>query len=215
MSDPIFTRYLYEKNGVIDSLQTSILSKRSKEALFWVYELWFSGFEKEAWDLLIGLYRDAYQSANPRFAQYLTRSNLPIDIGTATLTLCYRSTSLSNVRFILLMTENRLESYKTRTGNVLSIVSTYSIAPLPHDIQEAYLGPDWLYYCRNTPIWTDRIRQHGGMIDDETKQIVFSREDDLEDFYDIYGLEPDEQSLEIHEKHGVFVYTQYTNVATK
>jgi hypothetical protein len=70
-------------------------------------------------------------------------------------------------------------------------------------IREAYFGADWLYYCRETPLWRTRIQGHGGTIDTQNKRITFPCDDALEAFYDRYGLDPDEQCLDTHEKHGI------------
>jgi hypothetical protein len=58
----------------------------------------------------------------------------------------------------------------------------------------------WLYYSANTPIWTERIVMKGGAIDEDAKDIVFPDDDTLDDFYDEWGLEPDEQSIELMHK---------------
>jgi len=69
-------------------------------------------------------------------------------------------------------------------------------------VREAYLGPNWLYYCANTPIWESRIREHGGKVIGE--RVVFETDDKLETFYERWGLEPDEQPLEMHHWHGIY-----------
>jgi hypothetical protein len=58
----------------------------------------------------------------------------------------------------------------------------------------------WLYYCRETPFWVDKIIECDGEIDDEKKAICFANEDLEEKFYDAWNIEPDEQPLEIIEK---------------
>jgi hypothetical protein len=57
----IFTRYLYIKHEVEISLILSVLGKRKDEALFWAYELYYSGFEYDAFELLSILYEDYFQ----------------------------------------------------------------------------------------------------------------------------------------------------------
>ena len=73
------------------------------------------------------------------------------------------------------------------------------------DLREAYLGGDWLYYCRNTPIWAERIAKYGGICREDAKTVAFKSDDDLEAFYEAWGFEPDEQSREMHLKHGVII----------
>ena len=67
--------------------------------------------------------------------------------------------------------------------------------------EEAYLGINWLYYCAKTPIWETRIREYRGTILEG--EVAFNTDDDLEAFYDKWGLEPDEQSTEMHHLHGI------------
>ena len=45
--EPIFTRYLYIVPDVYASLLDAIEQKKRDEALFWAYELYYSGFENE------------------------------------------------------------------------------------------------------------------------------------------------------------------------
>ena len=48
----VFTRYLYLKSGVLESLECSILKNDFQESLFWGYEIYYSGFEEEIFDFL-------------------------------------------------------------------------------------------------------------------------------------------------------------------
>ena len=72
---------------------------------------------------------------------------------------------------------------------------------LPQTVREAYLGPDWLYYCAETPVWASRIREGGGKVLD--KRVEFENDDLLEEFYEKWGFEPDEQCSEMHQWHGI------------
>ena len=67
------------------------------------------------------------------------------------------------------------------------------------DIVTAYRD-DWLYAASFSPMWQARIRAHNGTIIEEEKDVTFEDEDDSEQFYDKYGLEPDEQRLEVQHK---------------
>ena len=76
----IFTRYLYEKAEVEIALVLSLLAKKEEEALFWAYELYYSGFYTQLIHLLWNIYFDFYASMNLGFQTYLlkkiTQSNL-------------------------------------------------------------------------------------------------------------------------------------------
>ena len=68
-SDIVFTRYLYIKDEVKIALLLSILHK-SDDALFWAYELYYSGFVKELFTLLWSIYYNFFASTNPTFEKY-------------------------------------------------------------------------------------------------------------------------------------------------
>ena len=68
----IFTRYLYIKDEVKLTLLTSILNK-SEKSIFWAYELYYSGFEIELFDLLWKIYFDFYYTLNPAFYIYFAK----------------------------------------------------------------------------------------------------------------------------------------------
>jgi hypothetical protein len=67
----ILTRYLYIKQEVLASLAISLIESNLDESLFWAYELYYSGFEKECMDFLISIYHEWYVSKNPRLAKFL------------------------------------------------------------------------------------------------------------------------------------------------
>jgi hypothetical protein len=67
------------------------------------------------------------------------------------------------------------------------------------DIVTAYRD-DWLYAASFSPMWLARIRGNNGQINEETMEVTFKDDESLERFYDKYGLEPDEQRLEIQQK---------------
>ena len=72
------------------------------------------------------------------------------------------------------------------------------------DIREAFLN-HWLYYASFSLLWKERIEKYKGIIDSENRQVNFSEVDDLaeellQEFYGLYGLEPDEQSIIVQNK---------------
>ena len=67
-----FTRYLYIKDEVQLALLVSILNK-SEKSLFWAYELYYSGFHVELFNLLWKIYFDFYYTLNPGFYKYFTK----------------------------------------------------------------------------------------------------------------------------------------------
>jgi hypothetical protein len=67
-----FTRYLYVKEEVKLSLVLCILNKKD-EAIFWAYELYYSGFKSELIHLFWTIYYDFYYTLNPSFEKYLLK----------------------------------------------------------------------------------------------------------------------------------------------
>jgi hypothetical protein len=73
-SDLIFTRYLYVKDEVCIALLVSILNK-SEDAIFWAYELYYSGFKNELFTLIWKIYYDFFATLNPTFEAYLMKKH--------------------------------------------------------------------------------------------------------------------------------------------
>lgn len=70
-NDLILTRYLYIKDEVRIALLVSLLNK-SETALYWAYELYYSGFVCELVELIWKIYYDFYATLNPEFEERLT-----------------------------------------------------------------------------------------------------------------------------------------------
>jgi hypothetical protein len=64
-----FSRYLYVIDDVKSSLLLSILDHEPKEALYWAYELYFSGFKDDAFTTLLNTAQSMYSPKVQRFVQ--------------------------------------------------------------------------------------------------------------------------------------------------
>jgi hypothetical protein len=71
MNEPIFTRYLYFKVEVVNSLQWSILDKHLGESLYWAYEMYFSGFQNEIFDFLLAFCLKYNSEIYPHYYIYI------------------------------------------------------------------------------------------------------------------------------------------------
>jgi hypothetical protein len=69
-SNIVFTRYLYLKDEVKLALLVSLL-KKSDDAIFWAYELYYSGFKVELFEFIWNVYYLFYATLNPSFEAYL------------------------------------------------------------------------------------------------------------------------------------------------
>ena len=63
----------------------------------------------------------------------------------------------------------------------------------------------WLYYASFSLLWKERIEKYKGIISLEKRSVTFAEETDadeelLQEFYGLYGLEPDEQSVIVQNK---------------
>jgi hypothetical protein len=65
-----FTRYMYEESEVEIALIVAILNK-TDDALFWAYELYYSGCTPQLITLLWKIYYDFYATLNASFEKYL------------------------------------------------------------------------------------------------------------------------------------------------
>ena len=135
-----FTRYLYPMVEVKQSLLLSLLDHNYDESLFWAYEMYYSGFEKEVFDYIYTIYDDFYEIKNASLKKYINtvienweQSKQDWLIGSIVMTLCSRYYSLENfvckffkvkceqkqsetkkLKFIINLKECDIEKYKTK-----------------------------------------------------------------------------------------------------
>lgn len=238
----ILTRYLYNKKEVIVSLKISLFDRNVEEAMFWGYELYFSGFKYDVFKELNDIYEIFYKLKNPSLGKYLNKMIIKWDddksqhsiLGTIIKNMALRPISLTymleqrhglphNVSqynendkniFIQIQEEEIKHLYtietieNNRTWKLLRNVCKYTIRREAMDIFETsyqdfnYTNLDnWLYFASFSPIWKLRIEKYKGIQNHQTNTIDFEENDDtLEDFYENYGYEPDEQPKEVLEK---------------
>jgi hypothetical protein len=213
-----FTRYLYELHTVEVSLKNSILERKREEALFWAYEIYYSGFKQRVWEFITALYNTRRKfskislTLNSFYEKWLKNGDDCL-LGTVVGTLAVWNPTKSEEKknFIILYKEPRhlTEPPIYRPYQYLNKVSKYGVHLVDLDldilseVREAYFSDNWLYYCSKTPIWQERILVVNGIIDDENKRVEFINDDYFELFYDKWGFEPDEQPAEIHLLHGI------------
>ena len=66
-----FTRYLYSRIEAKQSLFISLLQKDASQALFWGYELYYSGFRSETFDFIQDIYHELYAELNPDLQSFM------------------------------------------------------------------------------------------------------------------------------------------------
>ena len=315
-----FTRYLYNKEYIEYSLFISLLNRDKDEALFWTYELYFSGYKNHTFVLLWNFYYQLYGSFFKRLENYLYRrtrewmENMDDNtiIGTIAINLASREPCIDfyfmnkkSIEYpdILKPYIERMDSQE----DVLTVLNDFiktngcfeniakksysnliclfeKLTFLPHntlklacisrmfsglflkdtnngldrrfyiklkkiDIREYETKPliklkgwkiapkrckytikippfkeqlniqnyyDWLFYASGSPLWRTRIKKYNGFIDFDNRKIEFDYDDDLEDFYDFYDMEPDEQPREVLSKwFGIQPFNNYEEIYNK
>jgi hypothetical protein len=96
----VFTRYLYILDDVKTSLMLSILNRNRDEALFWGYELYYSGYITEVFELVTNIYNEFYSTLNPNLGMFLIKlkkiqKNSEYLIGTIICNLIHRKYNIS------------------------------------------------------------------------------------------------------------------------
>jgi hypothetical protein len=81
--------------------------------------------------------------------------------------------------------------------NASSFLGIFLIAR-PNNLTHLY-HDHWTYYAAGSPYWADAIQLYGGKLCSRTHSVVFDTILKEETFYDIYGLEPDEQPLKVQQ----------------
>jgi len=232
MEKLVFTRYLYPVIWVKQSLLLSMLEKNTKESLFWAYEIFYSGFEKDIFEYLEMIYENFYKSENLDIKKLFSQPKNEFLLGTLIMTLCSRNYQIcqfvksyfskdieplihgvSKFKFIIQCKENDIVEYKTvlpereKARFYLNIVCKYGIRTeydtlfeTPYSDIKSEFYYQWTYYASKSPIWLDRIEDLGGSVNDEKLEIEFANDELSDAFYDIWGLEPDEQKTELINK---------------
>lgn len=73
MKNLIFTRYLYFKTEVINSLHWSLLENQYEESLYWTYEIYFSGFQEEIFSFTKEFYRRYIKELFPHYEVHIDK----------------------------------------------------------------------------------------------------------------------------------------------
>ena len=103
-----------------------------------------------------------------------------------------------------LVNENNIEPHKVlnarRLYKIPESIGCFNLERFNYsqdEIVNMYLN-DWEYYANNCPYWKEIFENWG--VEFKKSETLFINDDVLEKFYLKYGLEPDEQSLETHNK---------------
>jgi hypothetical protein len=233
----IFTRYLYSKIDVKQSLLLALLDRNHNEALFWGYELYYSGFKHDTFIYLSNIYEFIYSFDNPSLREpfrllvdkWKNDNSLECNLGTIIITLSSRKYDLTNfvkayfdfIDFEFIEISNETNKNKKNHNLIIHVkekdINKYKNIKIKKPSQYLKIGckfpirkelnhifnfvkvtrndfeNNWLYYCRDTPYWIDKINEFDGAIDYNNKRIVFPNDTLCDKFYDKWNIEPDDQ----------------------
>lgn len=206
------TRYLYNKSSVILSLRNAIHDRSYDQAVFWGYELYYSGFQKETIAVLLDIYKKRFSTNHPKLGLYIRKKIAEkkdecIATIVKNLTMKRPDTVEKSEDKFVNVKGYHIEPYKTVDPShvkfkwkYLQTVCKYAVCKeklqkVDLDERLDIFRKNWLYNASLSPIWEDRIKNSGGIVCEGC--VKFESEDDEESFYDLYGFETDEQPLEI------------------
>jgi hypothetical protein len=81
--------------------------------------------------------------------------------------------------------------------NASSFLGMFVVAR-PNNLTHLYYN-HWTYWSAGSPYWAGAIRLYGGKLCGRTQSVIFDTALKEENFYQIYGLEPDEQPLKVQQ----------------
>jgi hypothetical protein len=216
LSELVLTRYLYNKTQILESLREAIDKKDYESALYWAYEIYYSGFEDEIIEYLMLLFEKRYNH-HLKLRSYIRKK---YDTNKVTKNPAFVATILKNMQMknyekpetvktrCILVKADQINKYKTNEPSKhnwkhLQIICTKPVAIIKKitKSEETKLleifRSKWLFYASRSPIWKMRILEYNGKIDGRKKTVEFENDDDLERFHNKYDYEPDEQPLKI------------------
>jgi len=213
-----FTKSLYLKSGVRDSLEYTLFHQDPKtalqEALFWAFEYYESGFQDECMDYLTGCCIPFYMSHCEGFIKFVQKKGKEWkktrdSIILATLVKNILSTRIhpNAKRFVCAKLDDvpkQIDVSDLKPRLALQRLCKYKIhtsMPADESLLDIFRN-DWLYYTKQCPVWNKRILDFGGTYLDNVKKVSYENTDEKKEelFFDTYWYDPDEQPLEIYEK---------------
>lgn len=134
-----FTRYLYQMLEVKQSLFLALIDHNPEEALYWLYELYYSGFGKEVYDYVLLIYESLYKKLHPslhtailaKYQKWLENGSNPetdVDIGSIIYTLALRSYCLVDFTrkyYNVNITSNATEDVSSSTQFLVKLTPEY------------------------------------------------------------------------------------------
>jgi len=162
----IFTRYLYNKVEVKQSLFIALLNRKLDESMFWAYELYFSGFTTDVFEYIINVYREIYSLLNPKLVLFIEKMLIEWSddktrdwtIGSIITTLINREYDINHFvniyfgvkcsenkfnrnqkrKFLITLSDNDIDKYRTITGRADKILETACRYPIHKEYNKLF-----------------------------------------------------------------------------
>ena len=211
----IRTRYMYVQYEVFAALLVSILHGDENSALFWAYELMFSGTREHLGRFFRTLYDTMYDTdfSSPVINSRIERATtIIINTVARGCPRCARAVHLV-VRMLVNLRPTQsgvfddeppvptsIDTQKAVSANLTRLASWRVLRQVARNINEypetgilvtcrvpVLHGDTWLDAMSTSPIWQHRRRLHNNLLTD----------DDVEAFHDSFDYELDEQSTEV------------------
>lgn len=106
MEQLVLTRYLFSLNEVRQSLYIEILDRNYQAALYWCYELYWSGYEEDTFEFLLNAYEEVFvvndlfkEKFEKEYEKWKNDNSLHETIGNIVINMCFRKYNIS--KFIL------------------------------------------------------------------------------------------------------------------
>jgi hypothetical protein len=237
MENLALTRYLFSYIEVRHTLFVCILEKKYEEALYWGYELYYSGYKDCTYEYLLKIYNELFikrermeERLIDEYNKWKRENELDEILGTIIINLCNDEYDISKFtekyltikckkkednrvndsKLFILLGKKDIEKYKTlylkgKMRNVLKNVYKYELRSEYNDVFETEkidinerreaICMNWEVYAYRTPYWRSLIDEYKGRIVEN--KIVFENDDYLEEFYEKYYLDMDEQGSSI------------------
>ena len=210
----ILTRYLYNKALVVLSLRNTIHTSNYEQAVFWAYELYYSGFQSETLAILLDIYKKRFSQNHPKLGLYI-RKKIETT-GDECIAIIIKNMMMKNsdiletadVKFVNIKAYH-IQKHKTvepssvkHHWKYLREVCKYAVCKekMSKKNRDSHLEifcKGWLYAASGSPVWKERILACNGCIDIEKETVEFPTDDDFDAFYDRWAVDTEEQPLEV------------------
>jgi len=189
------TRYLYNVKGVFDTLKVSIQKNRYEEALFWSYELYYSGIETELIDFLFDLLKQSeYTFDANRIIKFLIKKQtvlqktnaidlfISIFIKNMIIHMHHPSKPDSKQRYVVIR-PHEITCYQTEQINpvykTLSVNCKHSLLP-----SEPFISDDEIINIMPEQTYGDKSYERHDMYNEIRNDLIIERKNEyLDDFY--------------------------------